>query len=126
MAKSGQDADESKTIKVKWLGSFNYFLTEVEKKAIKQLDFGWESHFQRLHELTGNGYKVSFTEEKKGRFYAVTAYANQPDHVNAGWSLTQFHGDTKVALAALWYIVAEVHNWESWPAEKQLDFPYNW
>lgn len=121
-----QKSDDTKTTRISWKGSYNHFLTESEKKAIKKLPMGWEDHFGRLDELVGLGYKVSFNEEREGRFRVVTVYANDPEHVNAGWSLSQFHNDTRVGLAAVWFIVTQVYDSGQWPDEKQLDMAYDW
>lgn len=117
-----QDDDK----KIVWKGSFNYFLTDSDKAAIRDMAYDEKSMFGYLRELVGLGYKISFNEEKNGRFFIATAYAASASNQNAGWSLSMFHSDVLVCLASLWHVICTVFDKDVWPVEKQLDFQYTW
>lgn len=112
--------------KARWRGSFNYTLTEAEKKAVKKLGDEPKLVWARLHELTDLGYKVSFQEDSRGRYKMATAYAFPAEHDNAGWSMSMFHQDVVVCLNALWFVIVEVFDRGVWPDEKQLDMRFDW
>lgn len=122
-SKNGSNDSEEK---VTWKGSFNHFLTESDKSAIRDMNFTPDSVFGYLREIIGLGYKVSFNEEKNGRFFIATAYAGSAGHCNAGWSLSMFHSDVLIALASLHHVIVTVYDKDEWPADKQLDFQYTW
>lgn len=112
--------------KVKWQGSYNYTLTESEKKAVKKLGDEPKLVWARLHELTDLGYKVSFQEDRLGRYRMATAYAAAAEHDNAGWSMSMFHQDIVVCLNALWWVIVERFDCGPWPDEKQIDMRFDW
>jgi hypothetical protein len=112
--------------KVVWKGSFNHWLTDADKVAIRDYNMLPDAVFGYMREIIGLGYKISFNEEKNGRFFIATAYASDPTNVNAGWSMSMFHSDVLIAMISLHHVIVTVYDKGEWPADKQLDFQYTW
>jgi len=112
--------------KVVWKGSFNHWLTDADKAAIRDYNMAYDAVFGYMRELIGLGYKISFNEEKNGRFFIATAYASDPSNVNAGWSLSMFHSDAIIAMVSLHHVIVTVYDKGEWPADKQIDAQYAW
>ena len=132
MIKAGEVMTVKKNVKkgsngrVEWLGSYNYYLTESDKKGIKEMQIKPGDVLGRLQELVDAGYKVSMTLDTKERFYTVTAFASQVSSPNAGYSMSLRHSDSLVAVNALWHVVATVMGWEQWENLGQDELPFNW
>ena len=121
-----KNVKKSSNGRVEWKGSYNYYLRSQDKEGIKKLSNKTEDVLGRWQELIDRGYKCSASIEVQERFYTVTAFANQGSSPNAGYSLSIRHADFFVAINAVWFVIAEVYEWEQWDDLGQGALPYEW
>lgn len=119
--KTGQGSN-----KATWKGFYNVYLTVKDKAAIKRLDLTKRPIDAFLQELIDHDYKVSISHHSGQHYYTATAYAHTADHVNSGYACSCRHADFAIAIAGLWFTLAEKENWGAWDVDADNDSQYDW
>lgn len=108
--------------KSKWRGFVEVDLKEEDKKAIKKRKWSAADCMAYLEELAKHNYKVSISLDTNNDAYIVSATGKDE---NAGWTMSQRHGNLWTAINAHAYAHLEV-TFGDWEQAAQLPIDFHW
>jgi hypothetical protein len=86
-----------------WLGFVDVQLSDDQKRLLSGITLEPEDVFSFLEEMTEDGYKVSFSQDKAHSCFLAAATGQDPENPNYGYTLVGRGPSLIGAVAALAY-----------------------